>query len=492
MTGPAHSEAIGRSSIVALTASTIAFTACFAAWMLNGVLVTFLVDNRIFPWTGAQMGTLIAAPVLSGSVLRLPAGLATDRFGGRPVFPIVMILAAIPMALLSFAHDYTAYLLCSLGFGLVGTGFAVGIAFTSVWFPGHRQGLALGIFGAGNAGAALTTFVAPSILRGLTEKDVERWRLLPLYYAAMLVAVALAFFLVTTNRLPVTERKTLAASLAPLRQARVWRFSLYYFLVFGGFVALAQWLVPYYVNVYGTSIVTAGLFASMFSLPSGVVRAAGGWLSDRFGARTTLLWVFRLTALACLLLFFPRMDIESPGRGVMAARSGVVTEVTARHIAVDDVTHPLRPKPPPQPELVRNEQPLVMPVVRTWHEPVVMPGESVRKKQLLARGVTHIYFQANIWIFSALVLLIGFTTGVGKAAVYKFIPQYYPDSVGVVGGVVGVIGGLGGFVCPIIFGYLLDWIGLWTSTWMFLFLVTVACLVWFGLTTKRLSVIGPS
>ena len=105
-------------------------------------------------------------------------------------------------------------------------------------------------------------------------------------------------------------------------------------------------------------------------------------------------------------------------------------------------------------------------------------GDHVQKNQLLPQGVTRIYFQANVWIFAFLVILLGTIWGIGKAAVYKHIPDYFPQEVGVVGGMVGVLGGLGGFFCPIIFGYLLEWTGLWTSCWMFMFLISVACFFW--------------
>jgi NNP family nitrate/nitrite transporter-like MFS transporter len=220
-----------------LSLNTLAFTVCFAAWMLNGVLVTFLVENGIFDWDTAQMGTLIGIPVLTGSIMRLPLGMLTDRFGGRPVFALLMLLCAVPMYLLSQVDSYTGYLLASLGFGLAGTSFAVGIAFSSVWFSRERQGTALGIFGAGNAGAALTVMVAPGVLRSLTNggQDLDRWRLLPQYYAVLLVVMAIVFFLFTRNKKPeIASQRTVLEMLRPLRNTRVWRFGLYYFLVFGG------------------------------------------------------------------------------------------------------------------------------------------------------------------------------------------------------------------------------------------------------------------
>jgi NNP family nitrate/nitrite transporter-like MFS transporter len=117
-----------------------------------------------------------------------------------------------------------------------------------------------------------------------------------------------------------------------LKSVRVWRFGLYYFFVFGGFVALAQWLVPYYVNAYGTTVALAGALAACNSLPSGVIRAAGGWMSDRWGARTIMYWVFGLSLVCCALLVVPQMDIRSPGSGIMARAAGTVTSVSGSEI----------------------------------------------------------------------------------------------------------------------------------------------------------------
>ncbi|MCP4139147.1 MAG: NarK/NasA family nitrate transporter [Chloroflexi bacterium] len=475
-----------RTSYRVLALNTIAFTVCFAAWMLNGVLVTFLVDNRIFDWNAAQMGMLIGIPVLTGSLMRLPLGVLTDKFGGRPVYTLLMLFSAIPMFMLGQANSYNEYMIYSLGFGMTGTSFAVGIAFSSVWFSKEKQGTALGIFGAGNAGAALTTMGAPSILRWLTDNggNLEGWRQLPAYYAAALVIMAVVFYAFTTNRKSENGQRTIIQMLAPLKEVRVWRFGLYYFLVFGGFVALAQWLVPYYVNVYAMTIVTAGLLTSIFSLPSGVIRALGGVLSDKFGGRIVMYWVFGVIAVCSFLLFFPKMEIESPGSGVMAKRSGTVTAITDTEIQVDDMTYSIIPKVEVK---YADDALILLPRLNTWQEAIVEVGDQITKKDLLARGVTHIYFQANVWIFTFLVFVIGIAMGIGKAGVYKFIPEYFPSEVGVVGGIVGVVGGLGGFVSPIIFGRLLKSVGLWTTTWIFFFLITMACLVWMALTVRKIS-----
>jgi NNP family nitrate/nitrite transporter-like MFS transporter len=480
-----------RKAWVVLGMNTLAFGICFACWMLYGVLITFLVDNGIFKWNAAEMGWLIGIPVLTGSIMRLPVGVLTDRYGGRGVFAILMLISAVSIFMVSYCDSFMQFLIAGLCFGLSGAGFAVGIAYTSVWFSKERQGTALGIFGAGNAGAAITSFAAPQLLLLLTNnmQNVEGWRLLPRFYAGALIITTILFWLFTyPKRVEGKEDLTLLQQLQPLKNIRVWRFGMYYFFVFGGFVALSQWLIPYYLNVYGMSLALAGLMAAMFSLPSGVIRALGGWLSDRFGARNVMYAVFVSCLLCSALLSVPRMDIQSPGQGVMAKQNGTVTAVSAEQIVVDGVSYPLKAKQADDIITIadKNVEMLVWPTFTSWQEPVVQVGASIQKKQLLARGVTHIFFQANVWIFTLLVLVIGVMTGIGKAAVYRYIPDYFPTDVGVVGGIVGVIGGLGGFVGPILFGYLLNYTGIWTTCWMFFTVLIVVCLAWMHWTISHM------
>ena len=478
VTGKAH-------RILAL--NTIAFTVCFACWMLNGVLVTFLAENQVFDWGPVEIGWLIGIPVLTGSVFRLPAGILTDKFGGRPVFGVLLFLCAIPMYMLSNANSFFIFALCSFGFGLTGVGFAVGIAFTSVWYPKNWQGTALGIFGAGNAGAAITTLIAPTILNNLTSQgeNIEKWRTLPIIYAAGLLLMGVVFLVFTKNKKPQSNAKTLRKMLHPLKSLRVWRFGLYYFLVFGCFVAFSQWLVPYFTNVYYLPLVTAGIFASAFSLPSGLIRAIGGWLSDRFGGRKIMFWVLGSSLIISFMLIVPKMEIHSPGKGINARVSGTVTGVTETSVKIGNISYQLKEKSGKMDKM--DKEVLIFPTKEIWQEPVVKVGDEVKKNQLIVKGRTVIYFQANVWIFVGLVFLIGSIWGIGKAAVYRLIPDYFPNEVGVVGGMVGVIGGLGGFVSPIIFGYLLEGTGLWTSCWMFMFFLSGICLLWMYNVVRKLN-----
>lgn len=398
-----YSDSVNSSStgMVVLGMNTLAFTVCFASWVINGVLVTFLVKNGIYPWDQVQIGWLVAIPVLTGSLARLPIGVLTDHYGGRAVFTSLLLVSAVAMFFLSRVDSFAGFILAGLLFGISGASFAVGIAYTSVWFPKEKQGTALGIFGAGNIGAALTGIGAPSLLAYLTNNGahLEGWRNLPRLYAAALLLTAMVFF-VFTHPKKIQREKSIRERLLPLKNIRVWRFGLYYFCLFGGFVGFAQWLIPYYVNNYRFSLQTAGWLAAAFSLSAGLIRPLGGFISDKCGARSVMYGIFSGTFLIALLLTIPSLDTV---------------------------------------------------------------------------------------FFTFLVFLLGLLLGVGMAAVYKHIPAYFPDEVGVVGGLVSVIGGLGGFFLPLIFGLLLKTTGLWGSCWIFFALLIALDLAWMHGVIRRIN-----
>lgn len=454
--------------------NTLAFTICFACWTLNGVLVTYLVDRGIFNWSVVEIGWLLGIPILSGAIFRLPIGILTDKYGGKIIYSSLLFLCAIPLFLLPYANSFWSFAVLSFLFGMVGTSFAVGIAYTSVWYPKNWQGRALGIFGMGNAGAAITTFIGPSLLNFFSKEDaVNGWKMLPISYAVVLVLIGIIFIIFTKNKKPEGETKNLKTLLTPLKSTRVWRFGAYYFLVFGCFVAYSQWLLPNFMNVYHTTLVMGGMFATMFSLPGGVIRAFGGYLSDKYGARKVMYWVLGSTMAISFLLMFPKMEILTSGPGVMANNAGVVSKVADNGLVLNGNDYQFKPRE----DVVLTES-SVLPAKTSWQEIIVKENQNVKKKELLAKGVTQIKFSANMWIYVILVVLIGISWGIGKAAVYKHIPEYFPNEVGVVGGMVGLIGGLGGFFGPIIFSYLLNFTGLWTSSWLFIFAISTACLIW--------------
>lgn len=476
-----------RKAHITLFLNTLAFTVCFACWTLNGVVATFLTENQLFDWKPAQVGWLLGITVLSGSIFRLPAGMLTDWFGGKYVYGFLMILCAIPLYLLSIANNFTTFAVLSFCFGLVGASFAIGVAFTSVWYSKERQGTALGIFGLGNIGASFTTLFAPHFLNKLTNygSNLEGWRTLPQIYAFALLTIGIIFLIFTENKKPEKKNLTMIDMLLPLKNIRVWRFGLYYFLTFGGFVAFSQWLLSYYVNVYTLPLVTAGLYASCFSFPSALIRPFGGWLSDKLGARRIIYLIFNLSVLISFMLCFPKMEILTPGKGIMAKNSGTITYVSDSFIKVNEDEYKLLPKI--DSFKLKDSEMLILPKKTVWQESVVKVNDKVKGKELLAKGVTKITFQANIWINLTLVVLLGIGWGIGNAAVYKYIPQYFPAQVGVVGGTVGLIGGLGGFFLPVIFGSILEWTGIWTTCWMLILILSTICLTWLSIVITAIA-----
>jgi NNP family nitrate/nitrite transporter-like MFS transporter len=297
--------------ISVLTMNTMAFTVNFAIWTMFSIIgIKIRAELGL---NNTEFGLLVATPILTGSLVRLPLGILTDRLGGRIVYFILMLLVAIPTYGLSFATQYWQYLVIGLFVGLAGGSFAVGIAYTSAWFEKERQGTAMGIFGAGNAGAAVTNLVAPLIL------VAWGWRAVPQVYSVVMIVMAVVFWLFTYTDPLIEERKrkktrlTLANQLTPLLESRVWRFGLAYYFVFGGFVALALWLPKYYVGEYGLDIKTAAFITMFFTFPSGVIRALGGWASDKWNGETVTWWTFWVSIICLLILSYPPTTLTFHG-----------------------------------------------------------------------------------------------------------------------------------------------------------------------------------
>jgi NNP family nitrate/nitrite transporter-like MFS transporter len=287
----------------ALGASTIAFMACFAVWTIFSIIGISI--QKQLGLSDTEYGLLVGTPILTGAVSRLFIGLLADRFGGRRVMAAVMLTAATAAFLLSFATTYPQFLIAALFMGIAGGSFAGGVAYVARWYPRERTGTALGIFGMGTLGAAITNS-ASFLMVALGWIAVAR------IWAAALAVVAVGFYLFTRDDPLAAQRResggrgpTIAQQLAPLAKLQVWRFAIYYAFVFGAFVALALWLPRYYIGAYGLSVGMAGLLATAFSLPGSVFRAVGGWLSDKFGARTVMYWTFGASAVATFLLSYP-------------------------------------------------------------------------------------------------------------------------------------------------------------------------------------------
>ncbi|HYD67222.1 nitrate/nitrite transporter [Azospirillum sp.] len=400
----------------ALTLSTVAFTVCFAVWTIFAIIGVQI--KKDLGLTDTQFGLLVGTPILTGSLSRLFLGIWTDQYGGRIVYVAVMVAAAIATYLLTWAYDYPTFLLAALGVGIAGGAFAVGIAYTSRWYPKTKQGTALGIFGMGNVGAAVTKFAAPFVMVSFG------WKTVALVWATAILVMAVVFWFTTEDDPVLQERRakglpveSTAMHLSPLKNLQVWRFSLYYFFVFGGFVALALWLPRYYIGAYGLDITTAGMLGAAYSIPASVFRAFGGVLSDKIGARRVMYWTFGVSVICTFLLSYP-----------------------STHYVVQGI-----------------------------------------------KGPIEFAFALDFISFTVIAFVLGFFMSLGKAAVYKHIPVYYPNNVGSVGGIVGLIGGLGGFILPIAFGAMNDITGVWTSCFMLLFLIVAVSFVWMHLAIQRME-----
>jgi NNP family nitrate/nitrite transporter-like MFS transporter len=313
--------------------------------------------------------------------------------------------------------------------GIAGNSFSGGIAWNSAWFPRHKQGFALGMFGAGNVGASVTKFIGPGLIAlvpaaGLIGGNIPGgWRFVPFLYCALLLIMAACLWLFT----PQVDKKPgrgrpLGQMLRPLRHLRVWRFSLYYVVVFGAYVALSVWLPKYYVDVFGLSLQSAALLTALFIFPASLLRPLGGWLSDKLGARRIMYWVFGSMIISLLLLSAPNGHIV--------------------------LYVPTKESPNATMEVMR--------------------------------------FVMTPWLFTILIFIVGVGMGIGKAAVYKYIPEYFPHDVGAVGGLVGLLGALGGFFLPPLFAWAHQLTAIPQTTFFVLLLITVASFLWFHVVVMRM------
>jgi NNP family nitrate/nitrite transporter-like MFS transporter len=400
-----------------LALSTVAFTLMFNVWLMLGVLAPKIkVALGLSP---AQVEWLIATAILAGALGRMSFGIWADRYGGRNVMMALMLFTVVPTYLFSRATTYPEMLVCALLFGLAGNAFTVGISWNSAWFPANQKGLALGTFGAGNVGAAGTKLLVglfPAILTAVPATGLlggaipGGWRFIPALYAILVALMVLVMMALAPTPDPTPGRgRPLKELLEPLEHLRVWRFSLYYVVVFGAYVALSGWLPTFYHESFHVSLRTAALLTALFIFPASLLRPVGGWLSDRYGPRLVTYAVFLVMSLGLVALSVPYRTY--------------------------------------------------------WGVPYHLgPGT-----------------------FSILLFLVGCAMGIGKASVYKYIPNYFPDDVGAVGGLVGMLGALGGFFLPPVFGMLGRTTGVPQMAFLSVLALTLWSLAWLHLSVVRIE-----
>ncbi len=290
----------GRQALSVLIVSTFAFTVCFMVWMMFGVIGIPL--KQALNLNATEFGLLTATPVLTGSLVRVPLGIWTDRYGGRIVMTLLMACTVPAIWLMAYATQYWHFIVIGLFVGLAGGSFSVGTPYVARWFPKNRQGFAMGVYGAGNSGAAVNKFVAPAIVVAFG------WTMVPQVYAAVMLGTVILFWLFSasdpSHLVPSSVKFT--DQLKALKDPKVLKYCQYYSIVFGGYVALSLWMVQYYVGEYGLDIRVAALLAACFSLPGGVLRAVGGWLSDKYGAHSVTWWVMWVSWICLFLLSYPQ------------------------------------------------------------------------------------------------------------------------------------------------------------------------------------------
>ncbi len=289
-----------RQAWSVLIVSTFAFTVCFMVWMMFGVIG--IPIKKMLNLNSTQFGLLMSMPVLTGSLVRVPLGIWTDKYGGRIVMAAVMAATVPAIWMMGYATEYWHFLTIGLFVGLAGGSFSVGTPYVARWFPKNRQGTAMGIYGAGNSGAAVNKFVAPVILVAFG------WTMVPQVYAAIMLGTLVLFWLFSysdpAHLVPSNVKFT--DQLKALKDPKVLKYCQYYSIVFGGYVALSLWMVQYYVGEFGLDIRVAALLAACFSLPGGVLRAIGGWMSDKYGAYKTTWWVMWVLWVCFFILSYPQ------------------------------------------------------------------------------------------------------------------------------------------------------------------------------------------
>jgi NNP family nitrate/nitrite transporter-like MFS transporter len=280
MTGPQSPRRTNQFQTSVLVINTAAFALCFAMWVMFGPSTRVISEEL---GVSTPLATLIkTVPILIGSIFRIPVGILTDRMGARRVFTALMLIGSGAAFAISLAPTASSIVVASAVLGMVGTSFVVGVQSVSKWTSKDRQGIALGIFGAGNLGTALTTFGMPLLLIAVG------WRGTFQVYAAVMLLAAAAYGTLMRDPPQAGVRPTLSVLVAPLNHPVAWLFGLYYMATFGVFVGITLTISDLYIDGYHVSLKTAGILATTFTFTASLCRIPGGWLADRYGPRLVL------------------------------------------------------------------------------------------------------------------------------------------------------------------------------------------------------------
>jgi NNP family nitrate/nitrite transporter-like MFS transporter len=370
-------DSVKHSKTLQLVLATGAFALCFSVFGSVSAMMPIL--KKQFHLAPVQTSIAMAIPVLLGSLGRIPLGLLADRFGGRKVFTATMTVSVVAALLMGKVNSYPQLLLFGFFTGIALASFSVGVAFVSGWYSAERQGFALGVYGAGNVGQSLAAFGAPFLFLHLGFRNTF-WS-----FAALLALWTVVFSLFAQDAPHSGPHKSFTQMVRPLSDKMSWVLSFFYFLTFGGFVAMSIYLPTFLTEIFKLTPQDAGMRTAGFVLLATATRPVGGWLSDKVGGLAILIWIFPFVTAMAILLTVEKMAPFTIGALGMAA-----------------------------------------------------------------------------------------AIGLGNGAVFKLVPEYFPQSVGAVTGLVGAMGGLGGFFPPLVLGIIRQQTG--SFFWGFVFLAAFAML----------------
>ncbi len=308
-----------QGNTTVLSFATAAFGVCFAVWALYAPLGPYFREELHISET--QLALLISIPAFLGAVMRIPMGILTDMYGGRKVFSVLLLFCFLPTIAAMYANTYGFLFVCGFLFGMSGTSFAVGIPHVSRWYPQHRQGLVLGIYGIGNVGAALSTLFVPRLI---VYFGGDWHSIFPLYAIPCLI-MAVLYWQFTTDAPTGASTKSLGEILGVFRRTPLaWTFCAFYWVTFGGFVCFSLFLPAYFKKVYNITPVQAGDLTTLFILVTSFIRPIGGYLADRMDGRKMLIVLYILIA-ALLILegLRPNLTVASVAFVLLGALLGI-------------------------------------------------------------------------------------------------------------------------------------------------------------------------
>ena len=289
-----------------LIASFMHFDLSFMIWVMLGALGNYIAESLGLGST--EKGIMVAVPILTGSLLRIPLGLLSDRIGGKRVGTGLLIFLFIPLTLgWQFVNNLPALIAVGLMLGTAGASFAVALPLASKWYPAERQGLVMGIAAAGNSGTVIANLAAPRLASVIGWNDVLALAMIPL------AVVLVAFLMMAKDRPGSAVKQPVRGYFTALKQKDLWWFCLIYGVTFGGYVGLSSFLPIFFRDEYGISKVNAGYLTALAAFVGSGIRPFGGFLADRLGGVRMLgVLLIVISALYMLIARIPPLEVTIP------------------------------------------------------------------------------------------------------------------------------------------------------------------------------------